>query len=63
MTQILIWKMKMERKIIMSNIFIYLFILFMVVLGGGSTIYVVSALPIVIIYKIHRRIKHGENIM
>lgn len=47
----------------MSNIFIYLFILFMVVLGGGSTIYVVSALPIVIIYKIHRRIKHGENIM
>ena len=63
MTQILIWKMKMERKIIMSNIFIYLFILFMGVLGGGSTIYVVSALPIVIIYKIHRRIKHGENIM
>ena len=47
----------------MSNIFIYIFILFMAVFGGGSTIYVVSALPVVIIYKILRKIKHGEKIM
>ena len=47
----------------MSNIFIYLFILFMVVIGGGSTIYLVSALPVVIIYKTYRKIKYGEKIM
>ena len=35
----------------MSDILIYLIILFMAVLGGGSTIYVVCSLPVVIIYK------------
>lgn len=55
--------MKMEWKIIMSNILTYLLILFMGILGGGSTIYVVCALPVVIIYKIYRKIKYGENIM
>lgn len=47
----------------MSNILTYLLILFMGILGGGSTIYVVCALPVVIIYKIYRKIKYGENIM
>lgn len=55
--------MKMERKKIMSDILIYLIIIFMAALGGGSTIYVVCSLPVVIIYKIHRKIKYGENIM
>jgi hypothetical protein len=35
----------------------------MVVLEGGSTIYLVSALPVVIIYKTYRKIKYGEKIM
>ena len=46
----------------MSDILIYLIILFMAVLGGGSTIYVVCSLPVVIIYKIHRKTKYGENL-
>ena len=47
----------------MNNPFIYLIIIFMAVLGGGSTIYVVLALPVTIIYKIYRKIKFNESIM
>jgi len=47
----------------MSNIATYLFIIFMVIFGGLSTIYVVLSLPVVIVYKIYRKIKFGEKIM
>ena len=47
----------------MSNIPIYMIIAVMALLGGGSTVYVVCSLPVVIIYKIYRKVKFGERIL
>ncbi len=47
----------------MSNAFIYVFIAFMIIFGGFSTLYVVFSLPIVVVYKIFRKIKFGEKIL
>ena len=47
----------------MKNIPVYILIAFMTLLGGGSTIYVVVSMPIVIISKIYRKIKLGEKIL
>lgn len=47
----------------MSDVITYIFIFFMAILGGLSTIYVVLALPAVLIWKVYRKIKFGEKIM
>lgn len=47
----------------MNNILTYMLIIFMVIFGGLSTIYVVISLPAVIIYKIFRKIKFKEKII
>lgn len=47
----------------MSNPIIFLFIIFMTIIGGGSTIYVIVSLPVTIAYKIYRKIKYKESIM
>ena len=47
----------------MNNLFTYLLIIFMALLGGDSTVFVVLALPVTIIYKIYRKVKYKENIM
>lgn len=47
----------------MSNLIIYLFIVFMAITGGFSTLYLVISLPTVIIWKIYRKIKYNEEIM
>ena len=47
----------------MNNILMYMLIIFMVIFGGLSTIYVVISLPAVIIYKIFRKIKFKEKIL
>lgn len=47
----------------MSNIAIYIMIFFMCVCGGLSTLYVAISLPVVIIWKIYRKIKFGEKII
>ena len=47
----------------MNNFITYLFIIFMAIFGGFSTLYVVLSLPVTIIYKLFRRIKFGEKIL
>ena len=47
----------------MNNFITYIFIIFMVIVGGLSTIYVVFSLPVVLVYKIFRKIKFGEKIL
>lgn len=47
----------------MSDVITYIFIFFMTIFGGLSTIYVVLALPVVLIWKVYRKIKFGEKIM
>lgn len=46
----------------MNNFITYIFIIFMVIFGGFSTLYVVVSLPVTIIYKLYRKIKFGEKI-
>ena len=47
----------------MNNFITYILIIFMVICGGLSTLYVVASLPVTIIYKIYRKIKFGEKIL
>ena len=54
-------KTRKIRRTKMNNFITYLFIIFMVIFGGFSTLYVVVSLPVTIIYKIFRRIKFGEK--
>lgn len=56
-------KSRKIRRTKMNNFITYLFIIFMVIFGGFSTLYVVVSLPVTIIYKIFRRIKFGEKIL
>jgi len=56
-------KTRKIRRTKMNNFITYLFIIFMVIFGGFSTLYVVVSLPVTIIYKIFRRIKFGEKIL
>jgi len=56
-------KTRKIRRTKMNNFITYLFIFFMVIFGGFSTLYVVLSLPVTIIYKIFRRIKFGEKIL
>ena len=56
-------KIRKIRRAKMNNFITYLFIIFMAIFGGFSTLYVVVSLPVTIIYKIFRRIKFGEKIL
>ena len=56
-------KTRKIRRTKMNNFITYLFIIFMVIFGGFSTLYVLVSLPVTIIYKIFRRIKFGEKIL
>ena len=47
----------------MGNIVLYIMIGFMFICGGLSSIYVAVAMPGVIIWKIYRKIVHGEKMM
>ena len=47
----------------MNNFITYIVIIFMVIFGGFTTLYVVASLPVTIIYKIYRKIKFGEKIL
>ena len=47
----------------MSKLILYVFILFMALIGGGSTVYVVLSFPVVLAWKIYRKIRYKENIM
>lgn len=47
----------------MIDILIYLMIGFMVIIGIGSSVYLVVSIPVVLIYKIHRKIRFNEKIM
>ncbi len=47
----------------MSNVFVLIIFALMALMGGGSTIYVVLALPATIIYKIFRKVKYGEKMI
>ena len=47
----------------MSNILTYVMFFFMAIFGGLSTVYVVVSLPVVLGYKIFRKIKFGEKIL
>ena len=46
----------------MGNILTIIMIIFMAVIGGGSTIFLVVSLPAVIIWKIYRKIKYGYKL-
>lgn len=47
----------------MIDILIYLMIGFMAILGIVSSVYLVVSIPVVLIYKIHRKIRFNERIM
>ena len=46
----------------MGQIFTVIMIIFMAVVGGGSTIFLVISLPAVIIWKIYRKFKYGYRL-
>ena len=46
----------------MTNILLYIMIGIMALIGGGSSIFLVIALPAVIIWKIYRKIKYGYKL-
>ncbi|MCR5500588.1 MAG: hypothetical protein K6F31_09350 [Acetatifactor sp.] len=46
----------------MNNIGIYVAFGFMAIIGGGSTLYCVSALIVMILYKFYRKIRYGASL-
>lgn len=46
----------------MGQILTVIMIIFMAVVGGGSTIFLVISLPAVIIWKIYRKFKYGYRL-
>ena len=50
------------RKETMSNIFVFVIMALMGILGGFSSIYVLVSLPAIIIWKIYRKIRYGYKI-
>ncbi len=46
-----------------GNILTYLMFGFMCIVGGGSTLYLVIAMPAVIIWKLYRWIRYREGLM
>lgn len=46
-----------------GKILTYIMFAFMCIVGGGSTIYLVVAMPAVIVWKLYRWIRYRENPM
>ncbi|MBQ7679347.1 MAG: hypothetical protein IJT34_05810 [Butyrivibrio sp.] len=47
----------------MGQILTYIMFAFMCIVGGGSSIFVLAAIPVVIIWKLYRWIRFHENPM
>ena len=45
----------------MSNIFNYIVIALMAILGGGATIYIMVSLPAMLIWKAYWAIRYGKS--
>lgn len=54
--------MEKEMEVIMNQIFSYIIVGIMAIMGVGTTLYLVISLPVVIIWKICRKIKYGYKI-
>ena len=54
--------MEKEMEVIMNQLFFYILFGFMVIMGGGTSLYLVISLPAVIIWKIWRKIKYGYKL-
>ena len=54
-----------ERRILAmtGNILTYVMFAFMCIVGGGSTVYLVIAMPTIIIWKLYRKFRYHENLM
>ena len=46
----------------MNQILSYIFIGIMAIMGGGSSLYLLITLPMVILWKIYRKIRYGYKI-
>ena len=46
----------------MENFWINVLFVLMAIVGGGSTLVIVGSLPVVILWKIYRRIRYGYKI-
>lgn len=54
--------MEREMEVIMTQMFFYIIFGIMAVMGGGTSLFLVISLPVVIIWKIYRKIKYGYKI-
>lgn len=57
---VLLWKKEMEDN--MSQILFYIFFGIMAVIGGGSSLFIVAAMPAVFVWKVYRKLKYGYKI-
>lgn len=46
----------------MQNLWSMLLIVFMVILGGIPTLYILVSLPVILVQKIYRKVKYGISI-
>ena len=51
-----------EMEVIMEQIFSYFIFGIMAIMGGGTSLFLVVSLPVVIIWKIYRKIRYGYRI-
>lgn len=51
-----------EMEVIMKDILTFIFLGFMVIIGGGTSLYLIISLPAVIVWKIYRKIRYGYKI-
>jgi len=51
-----------EMEVIMNQIFSNIIFGIMAIMGGGTSLFLVISLPVVIIWKIFRKIKYGYKI-
>lgn len=43
----------------MKDIFTYIVVAFMGIVGGGASLYILLSLPVMLIWKLHRKIRYG----
>lgn len=53
---------KKEMEVIMNQVFSYIIFGIMVIMGGGTSLFLVISLPVIIIWKIYRKIRYGYKI-
>ena len=53
---------KIKENLLMNQIVTMIFVIFMAIIGGGSTIFLVISLPAVIIWKIYRKFRYGYKL-